>query len=773
MGILFHEKTMTWHLANDRVSYILAVMANGQLENLYYGPRIHDREDFGYLHEEANRSQMAIALPEPSSLALHYVRQEYPGYGTGDFRSAAFMVRQENGSRISNFVYKGHRILAGKEPLVKPLPATYVENEAEAESLELLLADEVTGLTLSLMYTIWRDFPAVTRSARFENGGGESVFLERAMSASFEFADSDFEMLQLSGAWSRERYVKTRPLAMGVQAVGSLTGCCSSAEENPFVALKRPSADEFQGEVFGFSLVYSGNFLAQAEVSTFDQTRVMLGIQPEGFTWKLAPGEAFQTPEVAAVFSDEGLNGMSRAFHRLYRTRLARGVWRDRPRPVLLNNWEATYFDFDEEKLLAIARKAKEAGVELFVLDDGWFGERNDDYRGLGDWFVNDKKLPSGISGLAEKIEELGLSFGLWVELEMVNKDSALYRAHPDWVIGAPGRFETHSRHQHVLDFTRQEVVDAIYEMIAEILRESKISYIKWDMNRYMTEPFGRSLPADRQGEFAHRYILGLYGLYDRLTSEFPEILFESCASGGARFDPGMLYYAPQGWCSDDTDAFERQKIQYGTSFVYPLSSIGAHVSAIPNHQMLRRTPIDTRAAVAMFGTFGYELDLNLLTEEEMERVKRQIAFMKKYRELIQIEGDFIRLMSPFEGNETAWMVISRDRTRALAAFYQRLNKVNGSWLRLRLKGLDPARQYRITCDLTPSETLPRHFIDVCEYEIRCGNFPYEKNGDGPAVWTHTAWGDELMHAGIPISRNILSLKGGDFASLLFEVEAV
>ena len=772
MAVIFHENTMTWHLTNAEVSYIITIMANGQPENLYFGKKIHDREDFGYLHEEAGRSQMAICLPEPSELALHYVRQEYPGYGTGDFRSAACIIREDSGSRISNFTYRGHRIYAGKEPPAAPLPATYVEAEEEADSLDLVLTDELTGVELTLSYTIFRDYPVITRAARFANRGEKAVVLERAMSASFEFPDMDYEMIQLSGAWARERYVKTRPLEMGFQGISSLTGCCSSAEQNPFIALKRPSANEFQGEVIGFSLVYSGSFLAQAEVSTFEQTRVMLGIQPEGFSWNLLPGESFQTPEVAAVLSEEGLNGMSRAYHRLYRTRLARGVWRDRPRPILLNNWEATYFDFDEEKLLAIARKAKEAGVELFVLDDGWFGERNDDHRGLGDWFVNEEKLPSGISGLSEKIEALGLKFGLWVELEMINKDSALYRAHPDWVIGVPGRFETHSRHQHVLDFTRREVVDAIHDMIAKILRESKISYIKWDMNRYMTEPFGRELPPERQGEFTHRYILGVYDLYARLTAEFPEILFESCASGGARFDPGMLYYAPQAWCSDDTDAFERQKIQYGTSYVYPVSSIGSHVSAVPNHQMLRTTPVDTRAAAAYFGTFGYELDLNLLSEVEFERVKRQVAFMKKYRELIQIEGDFIRLLNPFEGNETAWMVISRDQSRGLAAFFQRLNKVNGSWLRLRLAGLDPDRRYRITCDLTPSENLSENAAKDCEHQFREGKFPGVKYEGGRPVWIHSAYGDELMSAGFPLNRNILAYKGGDFAALVFEIES-
>ncbi|MBR1741050.1 MAG: alpha-galactosidase, partial [Lachnospiraceae bacterium] len=507
--------------------------------------------------------------------------------------------------------------------------------------------------------------------------------------------------------------------------------------------LKRPGAGEHRGEVYGFSLVYSGNFLAQTEVTPFQMTRVMLGIHPESFAWKLSKGETFTTPEVVLVYSDQGVNGMSQTFHKLYRTRLVRGFWRDKERPVLLNNWEGTYFDFDEEKLLKMARKAKETGVELFVLDDGWFGKRNDDYRGLGDWYCNLEKIPSGIKGLSEKIEEMGMKFGLWVELEMVNMDSDLYRAHPDWIIQAPGRFPSHSRHQQVLDFSRTEVVDYIYGMISKILEESKISYIKWDMNRYMSEPYSTALGHDRQGEVMHRYILGVYELYRRLTERFPEILFESCASGGARFDPGMLFYAPQAWCSDDTDANERCRIQYGTSMVYPVVSMGSHVSAVPNHQFARITPLQTRGAVAMFGTFGYELDLNLLSDEEFSIVKEQIQMMKKYRKLIQMDGDFYRLLNPFEGNEAAWISVSSDRKQALALFYQMLNKANDSWPRMKLAGLNE---------------------DTC-YLVKW------KAGEN--VYEYMAFGDELMYAGLPVQREDLLLQGGDFAAILFELEAV
>ena len=761
MAIIFHKQSKCFHLYNNEVSYIMRIMENGQLENLYYGKKIHDKEDFAYFHDEAMRSQMSVCIPEPGLLSMQYTRQEYPSYGTGDYRSPAVTIAQENGSRIIDFKYAGHEIYSGKKEIL-PLPATYVEGKEEAETLEVTLHDNVMDTDLILSYTIYEAYPVITRNTKFVHKGKEKIVLERAMSASVEFLDMDYEMVQLSGGWSRERYVKNRKLEMGIQSIQSLNGTCCGAEHNPFLALKRPHTTESQGEVYGFSLVYSGNYLGQVEVSTFDMTRVMMGINPEDFSWELKSGESFQTPEVVMVYSDKGLNKMSQTYHRLYRKRLMHGEWRAKARPILLNNWEATYFDFNEEKILTIAKKAKEAGVELFVLDDGWFGARNDDYRGLGDWYVNLEKLPDGISGLSKKVEELGLKFGLWVELEMVNKDSDLYRAHPDWIISAPNRFESHARHQNVLDFSRKEVVDYIYEMIAKVIRESSISYIKWDMNRYMSEPYSKGSAPCEQGKVMHKYILGVYDLYTRLTTEFPHILFESCASGGARFDPAMLYFAPQTWCSDDTDASERTKIQYGTSYVYPIVSMGSHVSAVPNHQMHRITPIETRANVAYFGTFGYELDLNLLSDAEIETVKKQIAFMKEHRELIQMDGDFYRLLSPFEGNETAWMVVSSDKTQAVAAFYQRLNKVNASWLRLKLDGLDANTKYEVSCDMAP----------VASYDAKIAE-AYGHKTEEDSVKTYQAYGDELMSAGIPIDREELNKKGGDFASLLYTLKKV
>lgn len=560
-------------------------------------------------------------------------------------------------------------------------------------TLTVFLEDEVTHIRLELLYTIF-ETGALARSAKIVNDGEGPVHLLTAMSLCMDLPDSDYEWVQLSGAWARERHVKVRKLEQGIQAVDSMRGH-SSHEHNPFIALKRPAADEFQGEAIGFSLVYSGNFLAQAQVDTHDTTRILMGIHPSWFDWKLDAGESFQTPEAVMVYSTEGLNGMSRIFHKLYGKRLARGYWRDRARPVLLNNWEATYFDFTKERLIEIAKKAKECGVELFVLDDGWFGQRSHERAGLGDWVANPERLADGIEGLAEEIEGLGMQFGLWFEPEMVNKDSDLYREHPDWIIETPERHSSHGRFQYVLDFSRKEVVDKIYEMMEKILGGAKVSYVKWDMNRSITECYSSALPADRQGEVFHRYILGVYDLYDRLTSRFPKVLFESCASGGGRFDPGILYYAPQGWASDDSDAVERLKIQYGTSFCYPVSSIGSHVSMAPNHQVYRNTPLHTRANVAYFGTFGYELDLNKLSDREQEQVKEQIRFMKKYREVLQF-GDFYRLKSPFDGNVTAWMVVNEKRTLALVGWYRVLCGVNMPFTRTKLQGLKDEYRYEI-----------------------------------------------------------------------------
>lgn len=696
MSILFNEKTQTFHLFNDQISYIMTVLPNKHMGQLYFGRRIHHREDYSYLLETAPRPMASYIFEGDRTVSLEHLRQEYGVYGSTDYRQPAVEILQNNGSRISNFQYEGYSIQPGK-PVLSGLPATYTEQDAEAETLTLILKDCVTNITLHLFYTIFAENGIIARSAKFINEGTESVHLTRAMSLCMDLPDYDYDFIHFSGAWARERYAKQRRLEMGIQSVGSMRGH-SSHEHNPFVILKRPQADDFQGEAIGFSLIYSGNFLASVEVDTHETSRVLLGIHPDWFDWKLEAGEEFQTPEAVMVYTSQGLNALSQSYHRLYRGRLARGYWKDKARPILINNWEATYFDFTEERLVEIASKAKECGVELFVLDDGWFGARRSDRAGLGDWVASRDLLPEGIKGIAQKIEDLGMKFGLWFEPEMINKDSDLYRAHPDWILKTPDRKASHGRHQYVLDFSRRNVVDHIFGMMDRILSEAKVSYIKWDMNRSITECYSNGYPADRQGEIFHRYILGVYDLYERLTSKYPQILFESCASGGGRFDPGMLYYAPQAWTSDDTDAIERLKIQYGSSYCYPVSSMGSHVSVTPNHQLNRYTPLDTRANVAYFGTFGYELDLNKLTPEEQEEVKRQVAFMKEYRQLIQF-GTYYRLSSPFESNVTAWMVVSPDKREAIVGWYRVLNVVNHAYSRIRLYGLDPDLCYRNSQD--------------------------------------------------------------------------
>ena len=553
------------------------------------------------------------------------------------------------------------------------------------------------------------------------------------MSASLDLPDDDWTVMQLSGAWARERHVTDRRLAPGSQSTGSLRGA-SGHEHDPSLILRRDSTTEDAGEAYGFSLVYSGNFLAEAEVGLFATTRIRLGIHPDGFGWTLEPGSAFEAPEAVLAYSAAGLDGLSQAYHRLYRERLARGTWRDQPRPVLINNWEGTYFAFDETKLLDIATVARDLGIELFVLDDGWFGARDDDTSSLGDWTVDRHKLPNGIDGLARRIEALGLKFGLWIEPEMVSARSKLFEAHPDWAIGIAGRPRTESRQQLVLDMSRPEIVDHLFTVLSELLAGAPISYIKWDMNRNITEPGSLGMAADRQGEFFHRYILGVYELYARLTAAFPDVLFESCAGGGGRFDPGMLAYAPQAWTSDDTDAIERLRIQWGASLIYPVSSMGAHVSAVPNHQTGRRTPIATRAAVAFFGVFGYELDATSLSAPERAEVAGQVAFYKAHRELFQ-RGQFIRLRSPFEGdgNETAWMTVSEDRQQAIVGFYRTLARPNPAVNRLRLRALDPAARYRISVWPARADTIQQDnavirggdelveiglFLDVDRHEV-------------------------------------------------------
>ncbi len=733
MSIVFSKDAKEFHLYNQQISYVMHVLDNGQLGNLYYGKKIGYQKDYSYLLEGGLRSLAVYTKEDDFYMSPQYTKMEYPDAGRGDFREPAYQIKQQSGSRITNFVYKDYKIFGGKKK-IDGLPALYVENSSEAETLEIFLEDVVTEVQVVLSYTIYKDYPVITRSVRFDNKGTNVVYLERALSASIDLPDDNYEMMQFSGAWARERHPILRKIQQGIQGIESRRGC-SSAEHNPFLLLKRPDTNENEGELYAFSFIYSGNHMERVEVDTNRMTRVSIGIHPDTFEWKLLPAAVFQSPEVVMLYTEKGLNSMSQIFHKLFTTRLVRGRWREKDRPVLINNWEATGVDFEEQQIIAIAAEAKKLGIELFVLDDGWFGNREDDKTGLGDWYVkNHKKLPNGIEGLAREVEKLGMRFGLWFEPEMVNKDSSLFREHPEWVFCDPLRTPSPSRNQYVLDFSRPEVVDAIFQMMDNVLKSAPISYVKWDMNRYITECFSRHRLADEQGMNYHLYILGVYQLYERLIKKHPDVLFESCASGGARFDPGMLYYAPQTWTSDDTDAYERIKIQYGSSYIYPLSSMGAHVSEVPNQQVGRNTPLITRGNVAMFGVFGYELDLGEMSKLEKKIVKEQVAFYKAHRHLLQY-GNFYRLKNPFLESDCAWMTVSGDQSEAIVGYYRGLECANRPWERIYLKGLEEKEQYQINDQ------------------------------------SRSYYGSELMYAGLVIRQWELCNKGGDFSSALYHLK--
>lgn len=690
MNIIWHKETRQIHLYNNKISYIMYVQPNGELGQLYFGKTIHDKEDFSYLVYKGMKSHVAVD-PGEENFSMELNLQEYPSFGGTDFGTPAYEIVYSNGSSVSAFSYVSHEIFKGKKHL-PGLPSTYASEDAM--TIEIIMQNAMSDVQMVLSYSIFEDYAAIVRSARFINGSNEQIELTRALSLCLDLPDADYDWMQFSGAWSRERMPVVRKIDIGCTSIESKRGV-SSANQNPFVILKRPNTDEFSGEAIGFSFLYSGNFIAKADADTYGRLRFVMGINPEGFCWKLKRCETFTTPEVVMAYSCEGLNKLSQTFHGLYTNNLIRGAWKRRPKPILLNNWEATFMDFTEESILKIASKAKEAGAELFVLDDGWFGKRDDDTSGLGDWFENTDKLPGGIRGLAEKVSELGLEFGFWIEPEMVSPDSDLYRAHPDWAFAVPGKEPSLGRHQLVLDYSRKEVVDYIYDMLFKVIDGAKVSYIKWDMNRSITECFSNGCDASEQGMVYHKYVLGVYSLYERLIKEFPNILFESCSSGGARFDAGMLYYAPQAWCSDNTDAVDRISIQTGTSYGYPISSIGAHVSAVPNQQTGRTVPISFRGDVAYFGTFGYELDLNHISDEEFELVKEQIKFMKANRELIQY-GDFYRLLLPQKSDISAWMVVSEDKATAIVGCYVLKAQANSGMKRLKLAGLEENKIYHV-----------------------------------------------------------------------------
>lgn len=729
MTITYLKDKNLFHLQSKNVSYVLGVTKQGHLAHYYWGKRIRGGNLSQLLELQERASFSPSTDLEQLSYSLDTLPQEYPSFGSSDFRQPAFQAQLDNGTTVTELVYESHTILQGK-PGLEGLPAVYTESQEEAQTLEITVKDELSGLKAILSYTAFADHPAIARSVRFVNTSNVPLNLLRAYSVSLDMPHDRFELLQLSGAWVRERHVHKRKLVPGLQAVESRRGS-SSHMQNPFVALLAEGTTETFGEAYGVSFVYSGSFKVGVEVDQFHTARLFAGINDFDFNWLLNGGETFQTPEAILVYSDEGIGGMSRGYHDLYRTRLCRGEFRDKQRPILINNWEATYFNFNADKIEAIASAGQQLGIELFVLDDGWFGKRDSDNSSLGDWFVDRNKLPNGLPDLVQRVKNLNMEFGLWFEPEMISPESELYRNHPDWCLHVEGRRRTQARRQLVLDLSRADVQDYIVTVVSDILSSAPITYVKWDMNRNMTEIGSALLPAERQRETAHRYMLGLYSVLERITTAFPHILFESCSGGGGRFDPGMLYYMPQTWTSDNTDAVSRLKIQYGTSIVYPVSAMGSHVSAVPNHQVNRITSLSTRGHVALSGNFGYELDLTKFSEEEQVEVKAQVALYKEVRHLVQF-GDFYRLLSPFDGNDTAWMFVSKDKSEAFAVFVTVLQEPNPVLGRFRLQGLDADKDYT----LQGSETV--------------------------------YGGDELMYAGLPKPQF-----HGDFSSAVFHFKAV
>lgn len=672
MPVIFNEQNKTFKLDTPETTYALHVSEDKHVRHVYYGARIPDDDV----------SVLAVSAPD-----------EYGTSGVGDFREPALQVMNVRGMSACEICYKTNKIYKGKQKL-PGLPATFANSDDEVTSLDIVCEDTHSGLEITLSYGVFEKLDIVTRSVSACNKGTEPIDIRRIYSAALELFGMDYDMITLYGAWARERQVQRFPLHFGLQGVDSKRGN-TSHDNNNFIALCGNNTTEESGGAYGFALVYSGSFSAVAEVSSMEQTRVLIGINPYDFSWRLEPGEVFQAPEVIMTYSARGLSGMSHNLHDIMRNNLIRGKWKDIRRPILVNNWEATYFNFNTEKLIHIAKEAADLGIEMLVMDDGWFGHRSDDTSSLGDWEVNEDKITGGLANLVREVNKLGLKFGIWFEPEMVSPDSALYKQHPDWCLHVEDRRRTLFRSQLVLDFTRKEVRDHIYEKMAKILSGANIAYVKWDMNRPMTEVGNDIYPPHRQRELWHRYILGVYELQERLITDFPDLLLENCAGGGARFDAGMLYYSPQIWTSDNTDAIERLRIQYGTSLAYPCSCVGAHVSAVPNHSVGRSTPFQTRGHVAAVGTFGYELDPTKLSDEDKQAIRVQIAEFNKYNQLVRT-GDYHRLGDPFKSRRyDAWQFVSKDKNETLLQIVQILNEAMMPRLRIKLRGLIEDAYYK------------------------------------------------------------------------------
>lgn len=696
MSVNYYEKERIWKLDTKSTSYVIGEFDKEHfVGHIYYGRKLK-QFDLSYLLGGQEARNFPSKTDSERVSFMGSFPFEYPVHGLGDLKEEALTIKTAKGHSVLQLSYESHRIYKGKEPLTG-LPATFGK-EDEVESLELTCVDPILNVRVLLKYSAFYETDVITRSVKVQNNNDSDIFITRIMSSVINMDYDGYDVITQYGTWGREGNINRFKLPYGNHNVASTCGK-TSHEYQPFIALCSHNTDENHGKVYAFHFVYSGNFLAQATRGFGDSLRVSMGINPSDFTWKLEPGESFEAPEVVHTYTEDGLGQMSRNLHDQYRSHLIRSPYLHKKRPVLINNWEATYFNFDTEKLLSIARQASELGIEMLVMDDGWFGKRNNDSCSLGDWYVNEDKLKGGLPYLVSEVNKLGMKFGIWFEPEMVCPDSDLYRAHPDYAIQVPGRRAGLKRSQYVLDFTRKEVVDAVFKMISDVLNSCNIEYVKWDMNRILCDLGSIGLPADRQGELLHRYMLGVYEIQERLITAFPNLLLENCSSGGGRFDPGMLYYSPQIWTSDDTDAMERLVIQEGAAMLYPLSSMGAHVSDCPNHITGRTVPFETRGYVALAGTFGYELDVTKIPEEDRKMIPKQVEEYHKYNDLVR-EGDYYRLESFSKNQKTdAYMVVKKDKSEALVTVIHVFNRPVEGGKKIKLNGLKPDAMYRINDD--------------------------------------------------------------------------
>ena len=692
MGIIYCEKDRTFTLQTKNTTYQMQVDRYGFLLHLYYGKKTDTCMDYLLTYYDRGFSGNPYDAGEDRTYSMDTLPQEFPCYGNGDFRSTAFAVENADGSMSCDLRYKSHKIFDGKYNL-EGLPAVYASEE-EAQTLEILMEDPVTGVKVVLLYGVLPAQDIITRSVSVKNESSGKIYLNKIESASLDFLYGDYELLTFYGRHAMERNVQRVPVVHGTQKIGSVRGT-SSHQYNPMMILAEKETTEDKGNCYAMSFVYSGCFQGEVLKDQLNQTRMMLGLQEEAFRYPLETGEMFQAPEVILSYSSEGMNRLSQNLHHCIRQHICRGKYKEEIRPILINSWEAAYFDFTGDTIYELAKAAKEVNIDMLVMDDGWFGKRDDDNSGLGDWFVNEKKLGGTLGNLIKRINDLGVKFGIWIEPEMVSEDSDLYRKHPDWALMVPGRNPVRSRNQLVLDFSRKEVVDEIYDQICKVLDQGNIEYVKWDMNRSLMDVYS-SVTRD-QGRVLHDYVLGLYDFLERLVQRYPNLLIEGCSGGGGRFDAGMMYYTPQIWCSDNTDAIDRLRIQYGTSFGYPVSVVGSHVSAVPNHQTGRKTPLHTRGVVAMSGTFGYELNLMKLSEEEKQEIREQIAEYKSYASIIQ-NGLYYRLSNPTTEEICAWEFVHTDekeQSKVLLNIVMQVIHGNMTVNYVKLQGLEETAVYR------------------------------------------------------------------------------